>query len=181
MDKIYIPRDIYFIYIPQLRDIYKYISQGIYILSRFVPEKIEPSESGGNESLRALKHRNCLVENTLIYYHPCSNVTTDYHPVFPWRSKTSANTIQPSKWDIYCIYGSVSWYMQQYTPSTSAFFRPRPAASDEKMPRSRGYIVAYTPRQTRIYITYIYIYIYLYIYTSYMPSKILKFLFKITL
>ena len=85
--KIYIPRDIYFTYIPQQRDIYKYISLGIYILSIFVPEKIEPSESGGNESLRALKHRNCLVENRLIYYHPCSNFTTDYHPVFPWRGK----------------------------------------------------------------------------------------------
>ena len=68
---------------------------------------------------------------------------------------SSANSIQPSKWDIYCIYGSVSWYMQQYMPSTSAFFRPRPAASDEKNPRSRGYIVAYSPRKHNIYITYI--------------------------
>ena len=33
---------------------------------------------------------------------------------------------EPSKWDIYCIYGVFSWYIQQYTPSTSAFFRPRP-------------------------------------------------------
>ena len=59
------------------------------------------------------------------------------------------------KWDIYCIYGFSSCYMQQYSPSTSDFFRPRPAASDEKNPRSRGYIAVYSPPRPHIYITYI--------------------------
>ena len=77
----------------------------------------------------------------------------------PCQFSSSANTNDPSKWDIYCIYGAFSGYIHQYTPSTSAFFRPRPAASDEKMPRFRGYIVGYTPQKHRIYITYIYIYI----------------------
>ena len=82
------------------------------------------------------------------------------------------NPRKPSKWDIYYIYSTLSWYMQQrtpeietffrpriqYTPSTSAFFvlglRPRTKNAsvsgvycswDEKMPRFRGYIAAYTP------------------------------------
>ena len=49
--------------------------------------------------------------------------------------------------------------MQQHTPETETFFRPRiqytPSTSDEKMPRFRGYIAAYTPPKHRIYITYI--------------------------
>ena len=45
------------------------------------------------------------------------------------------------------------------------FFRPRPAASDEKKnPRFRGYIVVYSPPKPHIYITYIYIYIYIMYY-----------------
>ena len=44
--------------------------------------------------------------------------------------------------------------MQQYTPETEAVFRPRPQAEDEKMPRLRGYIVAYTTRKHRIYNIY---------------------------
>ena len=84
---------------------------------------------------------------------------------------------KPSKWDIYYIYGTLSWYMQQHTPETETFFRPRiqytPStsaffvlglrprtknasvsgvycSSDEKMPRFRGYIAAYTPPKHRI-------------------------------
>ena len=59
-----------------------------------------------------------------------------------------SNLLSQEEWDIYCIYGVSSCYIQLYTPSTSDFFRPRPAASDEKNPRSRGYIVAYSPRKT---------------------------------
>ena len=75
-----------------------------------------------------------------------------------------------NKWDIYYIYGTSSGYIQQYSTSTSDFFRPRPPASDEKNPRSRGYIVGYSPPKCHIYITYIYIYkyIYLYIYIYYI-------------
>ena len=63
-----------------------------------------------------------------------------------------------TKWCIYRIYGVFSFYIQQYRPSTSAFFRPRPSASDEKMPRFRDYTVGYSPQTHRISITYIYIY-----------------------
>ena len=88
----------------------------------------------------------------------CNNITPR-----PWIFLTYFEIQKkPSKWDIYYIYGVFSGYIQQFTPSTSAFFRPRPAASDEKMPRFRGYIVGYTPQKHRIYITYIYIYIYIY-------------------
>ena len=100
----------------------------------------------------------------------------------PWDIYFYIYPRKPSKWDIYYIYGTLSWYMQQhtpetetffhpriqYTPSTSAFFvlglRPRTknasvsgvyCSSDEKMPRFRGYIAAYTPPKHRIYITYI--------------------------
>ena len=90
-----------------------------------------------------------------IIYQVYSCATSKQIAPQPRQFSSSANTIEPSKWDIYCIYGVFSWYIQQYTPSTSAFFRPRPAASDEKLPRFRGYIVAYTPRKHRIYITYI--------------------------
>ena len=55
---------------------------------------------------------------------------------------------------IYCIYGVFSVYIQQYTPETEAFFRPRPQAEDEKMPRLRGYSVGYTPKKHRIYNIY---------------------------
>ena len=61
-----------------------------------------------------------------------------------------------NKWDIYYIYGTSSGYIQQYSTSTSDFFRPRPPASDEKNPRSRGYIVGYSPPKPNIYITHIY-------------------------
>ena len=37
-------------------------------------------------------------------------------------------------------------------PSTSAFFRCRPAASDEKMPRFRSYNVGYTPQKHRLFV-----------------------------
>ena len=57
------------------------------------------------------------------------------------------------KCDIYWIYGVFSCYIQQYSPSTSAFFRPRPSASDEKMPRFRDYTVGYSPQTHRISIT----------------------------
>ena len=65
---------------------------------------------------------------------------------------------------IYIIY--IGFYRAIYNniaASTSDFFfRPRPSASDEKKnPRSRGYIVVYSPQKPNIYITYIYI-IYIY-------------------
>ena len=60
-----------------------------------------------------------------------------------------------NKWDIYYIYGTSSGYIQQYSTSTSDFFRPRPPASDEKNRRSRGFIVGYSPPKCHIYITYI--------------------------
>ena len=44
--------------------------------------------------------------------------------------------------------------MQQYSPETEDFFRPRPKAEDEKNPRSRGYIVAYCTRKHHIYNIY---------------------------
>ena len=44
--------------------------------------------------------------------------------------------------------------MQQYTPETELFFRPRPQAEDEKIPRLRGYIVAYTTTKHHIYNIY---------------------------
>ena len=99
----------------------------------------------------------------------------------PWDIYFYIYPRKPSKWDIYYIYGTLSWYMQQhtpetetffhpriqYTPSTSAFFvlglRPRTknasvsgvyCSSDEKMPRFRGYVVAYTTTKYRIYNIY---------------------------
>ena len=90
-----------------------------------------------------------------ILYVQCCTENYDFLTYF--EIIYSPDGVEPSKWDIYYIYGVFSGYIQHYTPSTSAFFRPRPAASDEKMPRFRGYIVGYTPQKHRIYITYIYI------------------------
>ena len=59
---------------------------------------------------------------------------------------------------IYIIYmGFCRAICRFIAASTSEFFfRPRPSASDEKkMPRFRGYILAYSPPKTHIYITYI--------------------------
>ena len=44
--------------------------------------------------------------------------------------------------------------MQQYSPETEDFFRPRPQAEDEKNLRSRGYIVGYSTRKYHIYNIY---------------------------
>ena len=44
--------------------------------------------------------------------------------------------------------------MQQYSPETEDFFRPRPQAEDEKNQRSRGYIVAYSLTKPHIYNIY---------------------------
>ena len=41
-------------------------------------------------------------------------------------------------------------YIQQYSPETEAFFRPRPKAEDEKMPRLRVYTVGYRTKTHRI-------------------------------
>ena len=35
------------------------------------------------------------------------------------------NPRKPSKWDIYYIYSTLSWYMQQRTPEIETFFRPQ--------------------------------------------------------
>ena len=52
----------------------------------------------------------------------------------PWDRSIFAHICRNIYWniwtylkDIYCIYGVFSCYIQQYSPSTSAFFRPRPA------------------------------------------------------
>ena len=59
--------------------------------------------------------------------------------------------------NIYCIYGVSSGHIQQYGPSTSDIFRPRPSASDEKYPRFQGHIVLCGPRRPHTYnIYYIY-------------------------
>ena len=60
-----------------------------------------------------------------------------------------------AKKDIYYIYGVSSGYIQLYSASTSDLVRPRPSASDEPNPRSRGYIAVYSPPRPHIYITYI--------------------------
>ena len=48
------------------------------------------------------------------------------------------------------IYGVFEDYIQQYSPETEAFFRPRPQAEDEKMPRLRDYTVGYSTKTHRI-------------------------------
>ena len=59
---------------------------------------------------------------------------------------------------IYIIYmGSCRAIYSYIAASTSDLVRPRPAASDEPNPRSRGYIAVYSPPRPHIYITYIYI------------------------
>ena len=65
-----------------------------------------------------------------------------------------SNLLSQEEWDIYCIYGVSSCYIQLYSPDTEDFFRPRPQAEDEKNPRSRGYIVAYSTRKKHIYNIY---------------------------
>ena len=116
---------------------------------------------------------------SVIYIRICGISINIY---MPWDIYFYIYPRKPSKWDIYYIYGTLSWYMQQHTPETETFFRPRiqytPStsaffvlglrprtknasvsgvycSSDEKMPRFRGYIAAYTPPKHRIYITYI--------------------------
>ena len=44
--------------------------------------------------------------------------------------------------------------MLKYSPETEDFFRPRPKAADEKNPRSRGYILAYSLTIPHIYNIY---------------------------
>ena len=44
--------------------------------------------------------------------------------------------------------------MLKYSPETEDFFRPRPKAEDEKNPRSRGYILAYSLTIPHIYNIY---------------------------
>ena len=48
------------------------------------------------------------------------------------------------------IYGVFEGYIQQYSPETEVFFRPRPQAEDEKIPRLRGYTVGYSTKTQRI-------------------------------
>ena len=55
---------------------------------------------------------------------------------------------------IRCFFG----YIHKYTPSTSAFFRPRPAASDEKC-LGFGGILLDIPLKNKVYTLHIYIYV----------------------
>ena len=41
-------------------------------------------------------------------------------------------------------------YIQQYSPETEVFFRPRPQAEDGKIPRLRGYTDGYSTKTHRI-------------------------------
>ena len=66
------------------------------------------------------------------------------------------NTIR--KWDIYWIYVMFLCYIQQNSPSISAFFPPRPTALDDKLPRFRDYAGEYSLQTQRISITYTYIF-----------------------
>ena len=57
---------------------------------------------------------------------------------------------------IYIIYmGSCRAIYSYIAASTSDLVRPRPSASDEPNPRSRGYIAVYSPPRPHIYITHI--------------------------
>ena len=85
--------------------------------------------------------------------------------------------------------GSCRAIYNDIAASTSVFFRPRQKnslgqgralgnffASDEKKPRSRGYIVVYSPPRPHIYITYIKYNMHLYIKRPilYLPVPFLK-------
>ena len=48
------------------------------------------------------------------------------------------------------IYGVFEGYIQQYSPETEVFFRPRPQAEDGKIPRLRGYTDGYSTKTHRI-------------------------------
>ena len=52
-----------------------------------------------------------------------------------FRSTAKINYSAYQKWGISFMHGVLSGYMQEYIPSASDFFRPRPSTSDEKLPR----------------------------------------------
>ena len=81
--------------------------------------------------------------------------------------KKKTNPIEKDHWvgavsppkRIYIIYmGSRRGIYSYIAASTSDLVRPRPSASDEPNPRSRGYIAVYSPPRPHIYITYMFVY-----------------------